>query len=77
MPEDRDYLPILEELIGFPTVSADSNLALIDYAQSLLDEHGYVTRRLYDVGVAGKREAAGNIGPDAGHQVRLAAGRVV
>jgi len=31
---------ILRDLVGFPTVSADSNLALIDYAAGLLDDAG-------------------------------------
>ncbi|TIL71872.1 MAG: acetylornithine deacetylase, partial [Mesorhizobium sp.] len=35
-----DSIQILEKLIAFPTVSRDSNLALIGYAAELLDTHG-------------------------------------
>lgn len=41
-------LEILDRLIGFPTVSADSNLALIAYAEALLVEAGFQTWRLPD-----------------------------
>ena len=43
-----DYHAILKELVAFSTVSADSNLALIDYVEALLDEHGYRTERRYN-----------------------------
>ncbi|RWP27266.1 acetylornithine deacetylase [Mesorhizobium sp.] len=35
-----DSIQILEKLIAFPTVSRDSNLALIGYVAELLDTHG-------------------------------------
>ena len=41
-------IDILERLIAFPTVSADSNLALIDYATGLLGEAGFAVHRLPD-----------------------------
>jgi acetylornithine deacetylase len=41
-------LEILERLVAFPTVSASSNLALIDYAEHLLAKAGFDTRRLPD-----------------------------
>lgn len=41
-------LDILERLIAFPTVSAESNLALIDHAEALLDAAGLETRRIHD-----------------------------
>ncbi|SMD06018.1 acetylornithine deacetylase [Primorskyibacter flagellatus] len=41
-------LEILERLIAFPTVSATSNLALIDYVESLLVEAGFETLRIPD-----------------------------
>lgn len=39
-------LPILERLIAFPTVSAQSNLALIDYAEDLLRSARFEVTRL-------------------------------
>jgi acetylornithine deacetylase len=46
--ETSVYYAVLKNLIAFPTVSADSNLALIDYIEQLLDEHGYRTERRYN-----------------------------
>ncbi|WP_300514651.1 acetylornithine deacetylase [Aliiroseovarius sp.] len=39
-------LEILDRLIAFPTVSADSNLALIDYVQGLLSRAGFLVTRI-------------------------------
>lgn len=36
---------IMEKLVGFPTVSRDSNLPLIDWVQDYLDGHGVKTYR--------------------------------
>lgn len=47
MPKS-DYRAILKELIAFPTVSTDSNLALVDYVEELLDGRGYRTERRYN-----------------------------
>lgn len=41
-------LEILERLIAFPTVSATSNLALIDYVEHLLKAAGFETQRIPD-----------------------------
>ncbi|WP_417700893.1 acetylornithine deacetylase [Pseudophaeobacter sp.] len=41
-------LDILERLIGFDTVSAKSNLALIDYVQSFLADRGFQVHRVPD-----------------------------
>lgn len=41
-------LDILERLIAFPTVSGESNLPLIDYAENLLMQAGFETTRLPD-----------------------------
>lgn len=45
MPGSADYERLLADLIGFPTVSADSNLELIDYVETRLQKHGYETTR--------------------------------
>ncbi|MEM7378864.1 MAG: M20/M25/M40 family metallo-hydrolase, partial [Pseudomonadota bacterium] len=39
---------LLETLIAFPTVSRDSNLALIDWCESLLQDCGARTQRVYN-----------------------------
>lgn len=41
-------LEILDRLIAFPTVSADSNLAIIDYIQDYLKTRGFETHRMPD-----------------------------
>ena len=38
---------ILSTLVGFPTLSRRSNLALIDFAESLLADYGVKARRVY------------------------------
>jgi acetylornithine deacetylase len=39
-------IQILRELVGFDTTSRESNLDLIAYAESILDEAGFATRRI-------------------------------
>jgi acetylornithine deacetylase len=41
-------LELVKDLIGFDTTSRDSNLALIDYAQALLEKAGARCRRTFD-----------------------------
>ena len=65
-------LDILARLIGFPTVSADSNLALIDYAEGLLVDSGFSTWRLPDPTLA-KSGLVARIGPDGPGGVLLSA----
>ncbi len=43
-----DALDLIKTLIGFDTTSRGSNLALIDYAQGLLESSGAICRRAYD-----------------------------
>lgn len=60
---------ILARLIGFPTVSSDSNLALVDWVEAYLAEHGISARRHYDASrqkaslhaVIGPRENTGGV----------------
>jgi acetylornithine deacetylase len=56
-------LDIVKDLIGFDTTSRDSNLALIDYAQDLLEKAGAHCRRTYDEGGA-KANLFATFGPD-------------
>jgi acetylornithine deacetylase len=56
-------LDLVKELIAFDTTSRDSNLALIDYAQALLEKAGARCRRSYDV--SGKKaNLFATLGPD-------------
>ena len=43
-----DSVSILEKLVGFPTVSRDSNLDLIDYVQQLLTSKQIKSTRVYN-----------------------------
>lgn len=43
-------LDLVKDLIAFDTTSRDSNLALIDFAQALLEKSGARCRRTYDAG---------------------------
>jgi acetylornithine deacetylase/succinyl-diaminopimelate desuccinylase-like protein len=56
-------LDLVKELIGFDTTSRDSNLALIDYAQSLLEKAGAHCRRSYDA-TGQKANLFATLGPD-------------
>lgn len=60
-------LKILDRLIGFPTVSADSNLGLIGYAEGLLQDAGFHTQRMPNTegGKAGLVARLGADGPGA------------
>lgn len=58
-------IEILERLIGFPTVSADSNLALIDWVEAYLRERGVECRRSYDAG-QGKANLLATVVPGDG-----------
>lgn len=59
----HDYHRILAKLIGFPTVSADSNLPLIDYVEELLEKHGFRCRRRYNEDGT-KANLIASIGPE-------------
>jgi len=63
---------ILAQLISFPTVSADSNLALIDYVEDLLKTAGFETCRLADPELP-KAGLMARIGPKGPGGVMLSA----
>ncbi|MFC6762052.1 hypothetical protein ACFQFQ_25130 [Sulfitobacter porphyrae] len=52
----------LGRLIAFPTISAESNLALIDHAEDLLTKAGCATQRIPDP-VLAKSGLVARIGP--------------
>jgi acetylornithine deacetylase len=67
----NDYHAVLKKLIGFPTVSMDSNLGLIDYAEELLHGHGYRTARRYSEDRR-KANLLAQIGPETPGGIALA-----
>ena len=62
----------LGRLIAFPTISAESNLALIDYAEDLLSKAGFATQRIPDP-VLAKSGLVARIGPGGPGGVLLSA----
>jgi acetylornithine deacetylase len=56
-------LDLVRELIAFDTTSRDSNLALIDFAQTLLEKSGARCRRTFDA-TGKKANLFATIGPD-------------
>lgn len=65
-------LEILSRLIAFPTVSADSNLALIGHAEALLQGAGFTTHRLPDA-TGMKAGLMARIGPEGQGGIMLSA----
>jgi acetylornithine deacetylase len=61
---------ILEQLVGFPTVSCDSNLPLIDYVRDFLAARG-IESKLYPDPTGRKANLYANIGPAASGGVLL------
>jgi acetylornithine deacetylase len=57
-------LDLVKDLIAFDTTSRDSNLALIDYAQALLEKAGARCRRTFDAS-GQKANLFATFGPDA------------
>ena len=55
---------ILERLVAFPTVSRDSNLALVDWAEDFLAGHGIAAHRVCDE-TGQKASLFANVGPMA------------
>ena len=61
----RQYTPVemLRELVAFPTVSRDSNLALVDFVCTYLAEHG-VEARLVQSDCGQKANLYATVGPN-------------
>ena len=63
MPDPLSPRDLLDKLVGFPTVSRDSNLPLVDWVESYLDSHGIPAHRVYDE--TGEKAALfAHVGPD-------------
>lgn len=58
-----DVVPILARLVGFDTTSRHSNLALLEYVESIFSAYGVTARRLPH-GKAPKASLFASIGPD-------------
>jgi len=54
---------LLEKLVGFPSVSRESNLPVIDFIESYLDSWGVASRRVYD-STGRKANLYANVGPE-------------
>lgn len=63
MSLERSILEILRTLVAFPTVSSDSNLALIEWVERYLDEHSVPHWRVNESNT--KCSLLARIGPDA------------
>src|SRR3974390_835929 len=61
----RDAVELTKALIAFDTTSRGSNLALIDFAQSLLESAGAHCRRSYDA-TGAKANLFATLGPETG-----------
>lgn len=57
-----DARAILEKLVSFPTVSSQSNLALIDWVEDYLAQHGVTATRVYNDDRT-KASLYANVGP--------------
>jgi len=61
-PVALDTVAILERLVGFPTVSRDSNLPLIDWIRNYLADHGVDSQVIHD-DTGRKANLLASIGP--------------
>ncbi|MCY3873951.1 MAG: hypothetical protein OXF88_06630, partial [Rhodobacteraceae bacterium] len=59
----RDPVQILEKLVGFPTVSSESNLSLVAYVEEFLGRFGVESFRDYNSDRT-KANVYAQIGPD-------------
>ncbi|MFR0673353.1 acetylornithine deacetylase [Enterobacterales bacterium AW_CKDN230030176-1A_HGKHYDSX7] len=67
VPSSRE---LLAHLVGFPTVSRDSNLALIAFIRTYLERHGVPCELIYDE-ARSKANLFATLGPDLGGGVVL------
>ena len=62
MGQDLSSVELLQALVGFPTVSRDSNLELVAWVENYLSSHGVSSTRVYDE--TGQKAALyANVGP--------------
>lgn len=70
MPEPLSPRAILDRLVAFPTVSRDSNLALIDWVEDYLDGWGIAAHRVWNED-RNKAALYAQVGPDVAGGVVL------
>lgn len=70
MPPVLSAREILDTLVSFPTVSSESNLALIDWVEDYLHGFGVASRRVYNA-EGNKANLYANVGPEVGGGVVL------
>ena len=63
MSEPLSPRDLLEKLVSFPTVSRDSNLALVDWVEGYLNDHGIACHRDYDP-TGQKASLYAHVGPE-------------
>ncbi|MDX2485065.1 MAG: acetylornithine deacetylase [Pseudodonghicola sp.] len=63
MPTRLSPREILEKLVGFPTVSRDTNLPLVDWVESYLATHGITAHRWVDPDQPHKAALFAHVGP--------------
>jgi acetylornithine deacetylase len=63
MPDPLSPRELLERLVGFPTVSRDTNLPLVDWVEGYLGEHGITCHRDYDE-TGQKASLYAHVGPE-------------
>jgi len=63
MPQQKSARAILDRLVGFPTVSRDSNLDLIGWVEDYLTSHGVPSTRVYNAD-GNKAALYANVGPE-------------
>jgi acetylornithine deacetylase len=63
MPEPLSPKELLARLVGFPTVSRDSNLPLVDWVEGYLADHGIASHR--DLDATGRKASLyAHVGPE-------------
>lgn len=63
MPDILSPLELMTRLVGFPTVSRDSNLPLVDWLEDYLTGHGITCHRFYNE-QADKAALMAHVGPE-------------
>ncbi len=71
IPPQANYLPILERLVSFSTVSSNSNLDCIDYIEDFLSARRFHTTRVYNRDNT-KANLIARIGPEVEDGIILA-----
>ena len=64
MKQQYDYSELLTELVRFNTISDNSNLALIDFVETLLVNQQFITKRYYNQ-TRNKANLIASIGPNS------------